>query len=338
MIVFDQQQSTTNTTTSSQIKVGVDIGGTKINVLVVDSQLSELAQLTFATDVTTEDNTLNSITNAILSTLAFANVDLKNVTGIGLGIPGKVDPTNGDVAFAVNLNWASYPAGQRLKQELGVPCFLQNDVRLASLGIHHFYYPQINNLIYVTVGTGVAAGIILNKALHRGANEMAGEFGHMVVDRQGPQCNCGNHGCLEAFIAGPAYAKAAKQAEVGILADLIKKGEQITAVSVFNAAEQNDPTAQAIINQAGAILGQGLQNLIMAYDPDKIIIGGGVSHAGTPFLQAILREWERQANLSPLAADLLKPEKIELAPQNRNFGAWGGIALIQRHAQQVLIT
>ena len=338
MIAFDQQQSTMNTASSSQIWVGVDIGGTKINVLVVDSQLNELAQLTFATDVTTEENTLNCITSAVLSTIAIANVSLENVAGIGLGIPGKVDPATGHVAFAVNLNWASYPAGQRLEQELGVPCYLQNDVRLAALGIHHFYYPQLENLIYVTVGTGVAAGIILNKEVHRGTNEMAGEFGHMVVDRHGPRCNCGNHGCLETFIAGPAYERAAMQAQVGMLADLRERGEKITAVSVFQAAQQNDATAQMIIDQAGAMLGQGLQNLVMAYDPDKIIVGGGVSHAGPPFLKAILREWQRQTELSPLAAELLKEEKIELAPQNRNFGAWGGIALVQSHAQQVLIT
>ncbi len=336
MIVLDQQ--TTMTTTAANIQVGVDIGGTKINVLVVDSQLTKLAELTFPTDVSTEENTLDSITNAVLSTLAAANVSLDVVDGIGLGIPGKVNPANGEVAFAVNLNWTSYPAGQRLEQALGVPCYLQNDVRLAALGVHYFYHPQVDNLIYVTVGTGVAAGVILNKQLHRGSNEMAGEFGHMVVNPHGSRCNCGNYGCLETFTAGPAYTNAAMQVTDGLLAVAQQKGIEITAVSVFSAAAQNDPAAQRIIDNAGAMLGRGLQNLIMAYDPDKIIIGGGVSHAGTPFLQAILREWERQASLSPLAADLLKAEKIELAPQNRNFGAWGGIALVQSHAQQVLIT
>lgn len=337
MIVLDQQ-TTMTTTAAANIQVGVDIGGTKINVLVVDSQLTELAELTFPTDVSTEENTLESITNAVLSTLAVAKVSLDVVDGIGFGIPGKVKPENGDVAFAVNLNWTSYPAGQRLEQALGVPCYLQNDVRLAALGVHYFYYPQVDNLIYVTVGTGVAAGVILNKQLHRGTNEMAGEFGHMVVDPHGPRCNCGNYGCLETFIAGPAYTNAAMAATDGLLAVMQREEVEITAVSVFNAAAQHDSTAQHIIDNAGAMLGRGLQNLIMAYDPDKIIIGGGVSHAGTPFLHAILREWERQSSLSPLAADLLKAEKIELAPQNRNFGAWGGIALVQSHAQQVLIT
>ena len=322
-------------TTTANIRVGVDIGGTKITVIVVDENEQELANLTSATDVSTKENTLNSIVNAIQDTLAVAKVSLDSVVGIGIGIPGKINPVDGSVEFAVNLNWISYPAGQHLEEILGVPCYLKNDVQLAALGIHYFYYSDIQNLIYVAVGTGVAAGIILNQKLHRGSNGMAGEFGHMVVDPNGPKCKCGNQGCLETYIAGPAYTTAALQAKEGLLVEMRQNGP-VTAVSVFKAAQQNDATAQEIINNAGAMLGRGLQNLIMAYDPDKIIIGGGVSQARAPFLQAILREWDRQNTLSPLAADLLKEDKIELAPQNRNFGAWGGIALVESHVQQVM--
>jgi glucokinase len=108
------------------------------------------------------------------------------------------------------------------------------------------------------------------------------------------------------------------------------KVEEVTAVEVFQAAHHGNQTAQAIITRAGAYLGRGLQSLIMAFDVDKIILGGGVARAGETLRQAILREWQRQSQQSPLAAEMLKPAKLEIAPANINAGAWGGVALVRQ--------
>ncbi len=324
---------TYSTNSIKDVIVGVDIGGTKINVLVVDEHDTKLAEFTAPTDVSSEQNTLDSIVTAIKTAVQQANKNLENVIGVGIGLPGKIDHTTGYVDIAVNLNWQNYPAGQNLEYNLNIPCRLENDVRLAALGCHYYLHPDVNNLIYVTIGTGVAAGVIINGQLYRGSNNIAGEFGHSVVDPNGPICKCGNRGCLEAFVAGPAFANYAKQAATGILAE-INTQKEATAVDVFNAAKQNDPTALNIIQNIGSILGRGLQNLIMTYDPDKIILGGGVSQAGNIFLQSILREWQRQTSSSPLAAELLKSTKLELAPKNRNLGTWGGIGLIKENDSQ----
>ena len=321
------------TNSIKDVIVGVDIGGTKIHVLVVDEHDNELAQFTAPTDVSSEQGTLESIVNAVKTAVHQANKNLENIIGVGIGLPGKIDRTTGQVDIAVNLNWQNYPAGQNLEQSLNVPCHLENDVRLAALGCHHYLYPDVNNLIYITIGTGVAAGVILNGHLYRGSNNIAGEFGHSVVDSNGSICKCGNRGCLETFVAGPAFATYAQRAKTGVLAE-INTQKEVTAVDVFNAAQQNDPTALDIVQKAGSILGQALQNLIMTYDPDKIILGGGVSHAGNIFLQSILREWQRQASSSQFAAELLKSTKLELAPLTRNFGAWGGIGLIKENYSQ----
>lgn len=318
------------TNSIKDIIVGADIGGSKIHVLVVDQHDTELAKFIAPTDVSSEQNTLDSIVSAIKTAVHQANKNLENVVGVGIGLPGKIDHTTGHVDIAVNLNWQDYPARQNLEHSLNAPCHLENDVRLAALGCHHYLHPEVNNLIYVTIGTGVAAGVILNRQLYRGSNNIAGEFGHSVIDPNGSICKCGNRGCLETFVAGPAFAVTANQATTGILAE-IKTQKEVTAVDVFNAAQQNDPTALEIIQNTGSILGQALQNLIMAYDPDKIILGGGVSHAGNMFLQSILREWQRQASSSPFAAQLLKSTKLELAPLDRNLGAWGGIGLIKEN-------
>lgn len=313
--------------------MGVDIGGTTISAIVVDLDMMILEQATFSTDLTSPSRTIDSIILAIKQTAQNAKVPLASVAHIGIGIPGKVDVLNGHVNLAVNLNWQDVAAGQMLSQALDLPCSLENDLNTAALGCYHFLNPeQTQNLAYVSIGTGLAAGLILNGRLYRGAHGMAGEFGHIVVDPQGPRCKCGNYGCLEVFTAGPAIAQAGRQAVSAGQLTLPNGSRPITAQDVFKAAKAANPAAQHIINTAAGYLGRGLQALIMAYDVDKIILGGGISQAGEFFRQTILREWTRQANLSPLAADMLHPDKLNLAPTEHNAGTWGGVALSLIHS------
>lgn len=319
--------------------VGVDVGGTTITAVVVDAQLQLLGQQTFPTDISSPSQTLKGIVAAIQTSLASCHTRFSELAGVGLGIPGRVDSATGDVHLAVNLNWQDVAAGAWLSQTLGVPCYVENDLHLAALGYYHFFaQTPVQNMAYVSVGTGVAAGLILDGRLYRGSHGMAGEFGHMVIDPQGPRCNCGNQGCLEMYVAGPAYSRAGQQAiEEGRLAIAIE-GETVTAVDIFQAAQTGDPAAQQIIDTAGAHLGRGLQALIMTYDIDKIVLGGGLIQAGELYRQSILQEWQRQAHISPLAAEMLTPDKLEYAPTNKNAGAWGGIMLaVNRQADPILL-
>lgn len=310
--------------------IGVDVGGTTITALVVDDSLHVRSEVTSQTDKSSVRHTLDSIAATITQALQSAQIPLTQISAIGIGVPGKVNALTGTVEMAVNLNWDRVPAGELLGQIMGVACYVENDLNLAALGYHHFFTStDIRNMAYVTVGTGVAAGFILDGRLYRGSNGMAGEFGHMVVDPSGPRCNCGNYGCLETFTAGPAITRAGKEAATR--GELEIAVEMVTALDVFNAARAGNPAAQQIITTAGAYLGRGLQALIMAFDVDKIIIGGGIARAGDIFLHSIWREWQRQANLSPLAAEMLKPEKCECALPERNAGAWGGVALARNH-------
>lgn len=318
---------------TDSVVVGVDVGGTTITALVADSALQERSQVTGNTDKTSARHTLESIITVIHQALETAHTPLAQVRAIGIGIPGKVNATTGVVQLAVNLNWDNMPAGPLLHHAFAVPCYLENDVQLAALGYYHFYTSRaVQHMAYVSVGTGVAAGLILDGRLYRGANGMAGEIGHMVLDPAGPRCNCGNRGCLETFTAGPAIAHAGQQA---LDNGRISSGAaHLTAVHVFNAARSGNDAAQEIIHTAGSYLGRGLQTLLMAYDIEKIVIGGGIARAGDIFRNSILREWQRQAHLSPLAADMLKPEKIELAPPHANAGAWGGVFLAHAGSTQ----
>lgn len=313
--------------------VGVDVGGTTITALVVDAAWQPRAQFTCPTDKRTPHSTLESIQTAVHQALNQAGISLNQVSAIGIGIPGRVDPQTGIVHLAVNLHWDDMPAGAMLSAAFGgVPCLLENDLHLAALGYYTFFADQtIRQMAYVGIGTGLAAGLILDGRLYRGAHGMAGEFGHMVVEPDGPRCNCGNHGCLEMYVAGPAIAHAGQQAAAAGQMPVTREGECVTAVDVFQAARLGNQAAQTIINQAGVYLGRGLQALIMAFDIDKIILGGGIARAGDTLRQAILREWQRQARLSPLAAEMLIPEKLVIAPPDINPGAWGGVALVRQN-------
>lgn len=324
--------------------VGVDVGGTTITAMVVDATLQPCGHYSGPTNKQTPTSTLDSIQTAVYQALAQSGYALTQIVAIGMGIPGRVDPEAGVVHLAVNLNWDDMPAGPMLSAALGgIPCFLENDLHLAALGYYTYFTNQtVLQMAYVSIGTGLAAGFILDGRLYRGAHGMAGEFGHMVVDPDGPRCNCGNHGCLEQYVAGPAIARAGQRAAAAGLWEPGKEVAGVTAVDVFQAAHQGNPAAQTIINQVGTYLGRGLQALIMAFDIDKIILGGGISRAGDTLRQVILREWQRQAALSPLAAEMLLAEKLELAPADSNPGAWGGVALarhmLAKTAPQRLLT
>lgn len=303
--------------------VSVDIGGTKIASLVTDSQLQVYAESKVPTNIATPQETVESIVNSIDQALQRAGISLSEVAAIGVGVPGRVNSVLGLVELAVNLNWQQQALGDILASRLGVACYLENDTRLAALGAYQLL--GVPNMAYVSVGTGIAAGFILNGQLYRGAHGMAGEIGHIVIDPAGPPCKCGNLGCLETFVSGPAIAEQGRLAFRSGRSQ--KLHEPITAESVCQAAQAGDEAAQAIILSVGRYLGQALQLIVMTYDIEQIILGGGVAQLGESLRQAILHEWERQAALSPLAATLLRPEMIGWLPAGYNAGLWGGIIL-----------
>lgn len=311
--------------------VGVDIGGTKVDTLLVDEAFTPHSALTFATDLTSPTATLYGIRTAIQETLGAANAALSDVVAIGLGVPGQVDPQRGLVNLAVNLNWDHFPAGELLSAIVGVPCFLENDVRAAALGVYRFSNSEaMQTIAYVSIGTGVSAGFILQGRLYRGVHGMAGEFGHITADPNGPRCNCGAYGCLETFIAGPALARLGRQAAQTEAHTLLHQSSSITAREVYAAAEAGDEAARRIIEQAGCYLGRALQQLIMFYDVEGIVLGGGVARAGAAFYQPIVREWQRRRQTSPLAQALLRPEMLHLVDPQQRIGTWGAIAVAEQ--------
>ncbi len=299
------------------LRVGVDVGGTKIAVLVVDADDRVLAREISPTAAGAQEQAPAAIADAVTSTLAASGADLRSVSAIGVGVPGRVDPLTGTVTLAVNLGWSDLALGGELSRLLGRPCVLENDVRAAALGLHRRrVVGPVEDLAYVAVGTGVSAGVILGGRLHRGSRGLAGEIGHVIVERDGPACSCGEHGCLETFVSGPAIARRGQTA-----------GSAVTASDVYAAAASGDRVAGAIVDDVGRRLAWAVHLLVMTYDVERVVFGGGVSHAGEAFVAPIQRELERLRATSALAREQLAPGIVDVLPAGSDAGAWGAVTI-----------
>ena len=312
--------------------VGVDVGGTTVSTVLLDETLQSYGELTVPTDLTSPDATFLGIGAAIEQTIALAvgsgRVETRRLAAIGLGIPGQQDPANGIVRIAVNLHWYDYPLVARLTEHFGVPCVIENDVRVATLGVYRFDNPADDqDLAYISIGTGLATGVILEGKLLRGRHGLAGEFGHIIIDPNGPLCNCGAHGCLETLVSATAVARRAHQALAQGATSTLATHSPITARVVYEEAAAGDRLAQQIVGDVGTELARSLRSVVLAYDVDSVVLGGGVTRAGDQYLAPIIAEWRRQQETSALARAVLRPEILRIADPTRNLGAWGAAAL-----------
>jgi glucokinase len=299
---------------------GIDIGGTKIAVLIVDADGVVRGRATHSTSVGNQDTAVPAIAAVLDEALAAAGLHRTDLEAIGVGVPGRVDPVAGHVTLAVNLGWTDFDLGGALEAEVGRPVVIENDARAAALGLHRRRTAAgINgsDLAYLAVGTGIAAGVVLNGRLHRGTRGLAGEIGHAIADSNGPRCACGQTGCLEAFASGPSIARRASVAGL----------EAASAKDVYAAAVGGDGTAGELIDDVGRRLAWAIHLLVMTYDVDHVVVGGGVSHAGPAFAEPIHRELERLRAVSSQAGELLPAHIVEVLPPEAEPGAWGAVAV-----------
>ena len=288
------------------------------------------------TDISSPEATLRGIAETVDEALAASGVGRADLSGVGLGIPGKVDPIRGVGILSVNLAWHDVPVTSALESALGLACFIENDVKAAALGESRYGAGRgLRNLIYLALGTGIAAGILIDGKLYRGSTGMAGEIGHAVVDRQGALCKCGSRGCFEAQAAGPGIAARANEARaVHPEGELQPDGASrltglapLTAEAVLSAA-RDDPLAQRILAETAGDVGLAIRWLITAFDPEMIVLGGGVAGAGERLLDAVRAELERQADESLVFRELYKPELVQLTALGSDAGILGAAALV----------
>lgn len=262
--------------------IGIDLGGTKIEIALVDKQGQASSILKIPTNVIGGPKSIeNDIVNKVEELTKLAH---GKVFGIGIGVPGQVHPEDGRVLFAPNLGWNNVPIQQDLTQRTKLPVVITNDVRAATWGEWlHGAGKGSQDLVCLFVGTGIGGGIVLSGQMLQGYNNSAGELGHMIIQMDGPACTCGSKGCLEALGSGWAIAKKAQKLikenhEAGkkLLERAFGKIEDVTTKLVVEAYKDKDLLAEELIVGMFHALTIGCINIANVLNPERIILGGGV--------------------------------------------------------------
>ncbi len=310
--------------------VGVDVGGTKIAAGVVDAHGQVLSRVQIPTDTGGAEKTLQAIATGIVEAMRAAGVDREQIRKIGLGIPGEVDPVSGVGLLAANLHWKNVPVKRWLEDALGMPCAIENDVSVAALGEHLYGAGQADTMVYLSLGTGIAAKAIVGGKLHRGSHGLAGEIGHTVFVPDGLLCACGARGCLEALAAGPALAKRAREALEAGHVSLLQKQDQaaLTAHHLFSAIAQGDSLARQIVAGAATHLAYAVYLLAMTFDPQVIVLGGGLAHEENPLIEGIRAGVVQWVERSPIFREIWHADILRLTALKRDVGILGAAALV----------
>ncbi|OGV96682.1 hypothetical protein A2W24_01360 [Microgenomates group bacterium RBG_16_45_19] len=311
--------------------VGIDIGATSLEIALADINGLILRRVVEPADVRQPPEELLGRCSRLILDLAIAyGIHPEQIFGIGVGVPGPVDFTRG-VLLAPPLmpDWENYPIRNFFKETfLSAFVVVDNDVNIMALGEQHSSdAANLDHFLVIKIGTGIGCGIMAGRKIHRGSDGCAGDIGHICVDKQGPICRCGNHGCLEAMAAGPAIAEKAMQAARDGKSELLQKmmisnGGLLTPENVNAACREGDEAALAIIRASGQMIGDVLAGLVNFFNPSHIFIGGGIANFGNHLLIAIKRAVLRQS--LPLATTNLT---ISFSRTGSDVGVIGAIML-----------
>jgi glucokinase len=302
--------------------VGVDVGGTKIlacPVMLEGKSYKILAEEKKKTKPWKGiPDVIDRIVESVKESLKKANLTLRDVNGIGLGLPGAVDAQEGIVLFAPNIEWKKVQLKKILEAALQVPCFLDNDVNLGTFGEQRYGAGAgVKTVIGVFWGTGIGGGIIIDGRIHRGLNFTAGEVGHMIMKIGGRKCGCGNRGCLEALASRTAMsAEILEKIDNGKktrikLTDEDRASRLIKSGTLQEAFEEGDKLVTDILTEAAETIGAGVATLVNLLSPEMIIIGGGVVESMGPSLMPIIKE-SAQKNAFPFAFKGVKIAQAKL--------------------------
>jgi len=278
---------------SQRSVLAVDLGGTKIVAAVVTPTGKILPR---SSCLTLADKGPAAVIDRLISVAGIAvdraKLKTANLDGVAIAAAGILDTARGVVTTSPNLpRWRNVHLRDIVAERLNVATCLVNDASAAALGEHRFGVGKgLANLIYLTVSTGIGGGIIVDGKLYEGTDGCAGELGHMIIEATGPKCNCGSYGCLEVLASGTAMAREAvsriRDGEASVVAQLVDGVlDDVTAKILATAARRGDLLACRIVHQSATYLGIGLANLVNIFNPQIIIVGGGVSRMGGMLLK-----------------------------------------------------
>src|ERR1041385_4098824 len=280
--------------------IGVDLGGTKILAGVFETSLECIAVAKISTKAQRgPDTVIERIARCVRDAVDEADLDFKQVRGVGIGAPGAVDGDNGSVIFEPNLDWHDVPLKKQLEEELELPVSVGNDCTVAMQGI---YVAELKSkpqhVVGIFLGTGIGGGIIINGQPYHGSNHTAGEIGHMVLDVDGPKCGCGNKGCFEALASRTAIFQriksAVKNGQKTLLTEMLGEDlEDLRSGDLRKAIRRGDKFVDSVIEEAAEYTGIAVGNLLNIFNPEMVVLGGGVIEALADEMLSIIVETAR---------------------------------------------
>lgn len=302
--------------------IGVDLGGTKIYTALVDLEGNIIKEKTVETLAHEGEQ---AVMGRIIDTINYVidGTDKDLIRAIGIGSPGPLDVKNGVIIETANLPFKNFEIVKTIKEEYEIPTYLDNDANVATLGEFMFGAGKgTENMVFITASTGIGGGAVLNGKLFRGATGNALEVGHMTVSTEGPRCGCGNLGCAEALGSGTAIGRRAKEAVSTNVKTSLKNYDNVTSKEVFKEAANGDRVAKNILNTSLTYLGIAVANTITNFDPEKVVVGGGVVNGGDIVIDTIRNVVEERC-----MAAFVENCKIEKAVLGGKAGVLGAAAL-----------
>ena len=311
------------------VYAGIDVGGTGIQVGVVDETGHIIAKSSMVTEVGVPyQEQIAGMARCVQEAMNKAGLPMSELKSVGAGVPGLADQKTGMVAYCPNIHWSNVPFRAEFQKHIDKPVFIDNDATVAGLaesvaGVS----AGSDSSVFLTLGTGVGGGIVINGKVWNGAHGVGSELGHMTLVVDGVPCTCGNDGCVERYCSATALIRMAKQSCLAYPESMImtladNDPEKISAKTVIDAAKAGDPTAKRIFDRYAKYLAITINNVTAFMDPEMIVLGGGVSRAGEFLLDAVVNQLPRY-----LMYKTLPSPKICLAKLGNEAGIIGAALL-----------
>jgi glucokinase len=275
--------------------IGIDLGGTNIKIALVSRAGAIRNYLKIPTNTQQgKEATITRIKQGIYQIISQSNLETRSISGIGIGAPGPLDFQKGIIHFAPNLpGWEEVPLAEIIKEEFKIAVKVENDANVAAWGEKSFGIAQgVDELVCLTLGTGIGGGLIFGGKIYHGKNNVAGEAGHIVVNKDGPLCNCGNFGCLEAYSSASGIknrvSRRIKELKISDPSIFYQNNfDQISLVKIFEQAREGNPIVKDIVEEAIEYLGIGITTLVNLLNPEMVVLVGGITNEGDKLLNPV---------------------------------------------------
>lgn len=311
---------------------GIDIGGMNIKMGLIDEKGNIIANNSIKTDCEKSiEKTIDDMVTNLNYLCSRAGVQISSLEGIGCGVPGVADSQNGVVTAAANIGWYNVPLAKEITSRTGIACKIGNDANCAASGEQMFgSAKQYHSLVFITLGTGVGSGIIIDNKLVEGEGSAGAECGHITLVYNGEMCNCGKRGCWERYASATALMQQTERAIQKnpncIMAEIVKKQGKISGRTAFEAAENGDEVAKAVVEQYVEYVAAGIISLGCVLHPEAFIIGGGISHEGDALMIPLKQKVDAYTEISKFYPHM----QVVAATLGNSAGLLGAASLLMR--------